>query len=59
MFFKDGDTAIHIAFKNKFVEAVGLLIKGGADLNVKNRVISFFYKKCISIYYIYNSLGWN
>ncbi|EAA17721.1 hypothetical protein [Plasmodium yoelii yoelii] len=35
---KDGDTALHIAIKNGFYECFFLLIKKGADTNIKDYV---------------------
>lgn len=39
---RNGDTAVHVAVDNSFTAILRLLIKSGADINIKNKVCNSF-----------------
>ena len=39
LFSQDGNTALHYATSGGYVNCMKLLLEGGADINLKNKVI--------------------
>ena len=42
-FFKDGWTPLHVAAENGFEEIVKIFIEHRANVNIQNKVFSFFF----------------